>query len=109
MFVSKVSPILKALDKTELNWRSPKLWSVTTLALSKPESLEVGTFPLDLSESLFLAFADLIQPGKVIAIRNGRSEVFKEHMRLEVDRWGKITAEEVTYQHDEASLNIIVL
>jgi len=31
--------------------------------------------------------------GKVIAIRNGRSEVFKERMRLEVDKWGKITEE----------------
>eukprot|EP01017_Pseudomicrothorax_dubius_P010958 TRINITY_DN139_c0_g1_i3.p2 TRINITY_DN139_c0_g1~~TRINITY_DN139_c0_g1_i3.p2 ORF type:complete len:143 (-),score=49.48 TRINITY_DN139_c0_g1_i3:570-998(-) len=38
-------------------------------------------------------FADLVKDGAVIAIRNGRSEVFKEHMRLEIDRWGKITAE----------------
>mmetsp|Transcript_12778 Transcript_12778/g.10921 ORF Transcript_12778/g.10921 Transcript_12778/m.10921 type:complete len:163 (-) Transcript_12778:376-864(-) len=31
--------------------------------------------------------------GKLIAIRNGRSEVFKERMRLEIDRWGRITDE----------------
>ena len=30
-----------------------------------------------------------------MAFRNGRSTVFQEHMRLEIDRWGKITKEEM--------------
>jgi len=34
-----------------------------------------------------------LEKGKIIAIRNGRSEVFNQRMRLEVDRWGKITDE----------------
>jgi len=33
------------------------------------------------------------QVGKIVAIRNGRSVVFKERLRLEIDRWGKITSE----------------
>jgi len=40
-------------------------------------------------------FADLVKAGKTLAIRNGRSEVFQERHRLELDRWGKITEETV--------------
>jgi len=35
----------------------------------------------------------LIKAGSVVAVRNGRAEVFKEKMRIEVDKWGKVTAE----------------
>jgi len=37
--------------------------------------------------------AHLIQVGSVVSVRNGRSEVFKEKMRIEVDKWGKVIAE----------------
>jgi len=37
--------------------------------------------------------AALIKAGSVVAVRNGRAEVFKEKMRIEVDKWGKVTAE----------------
>jgi len=43
----------------------------------------------------FIENAAKIQQGRIISIRNGRSEVFKERMRLEVDRWGKIQEEKV--------------
>ena len=33
--------------------------------------------------------------GDVLAFRNGRSCVFDKHMRLEIDRWGKITKEDL--------------
>ena len=39
--------------------------------------------------------AKFMVKGNVLALRNGRSTVFQEHMRLEIDRWGKITNEEV--------------
>jgi hypothetical protein len=32
-----------------------------------------------------------MKEGAVLAFRNGRSVVFKERMRLEIDRWGKIS------------------
>jgi len=35
----------------------------------------------------------LVKAGNVIAVRNGRAEVFKEKMRIEVDKWGKISEE----------------
>ena len=38
---------------------------------------------------------DKVQVGALIAIRNGRSEVVDEHIRLEVDKFGKISAEPV--------------
>mmetsp|Transcript_21408 Transcript_21408/g.24875 ORF Transcript_21408/g.24875 Transcript_21408/m.24875 type:complete len:134 (+) Transcript_21408:72-473(+) len=37
--------------------------------------------------------ADFFKEGDIISIRNGRSEVFKEKMRLEIDRWGKVIRE----------------
>jgi len=37
--------------------------------------------------------APKFQQGKVVSFRNGRSEVFKERMRLELDRWGKVQEE----------------
>jgi hypothetical protein len=37
--------------------------------------------------------APKFKEGRFISIRNGRSEVFKERMRLEVDRWGKVQEE----------------
>ena len=46
-------------------------------------------------------YADLFKVGNVLAIRNGRSEVFKEHHRLELDRWGKVTLES---DHDVGSV-----
>ena len=38
--------------------------------------------------------AKLIKKGNILAFRNGKSVVFQEHMRLEIDRWGKITLED---------------
>ena len=33
---------------------------------------------------------DIVKEGACITIRNANSNVFKEHMRLEVDKWAKI-------------------
>ncbi len=38
--------------------------------------------------------ADFVTVGATIAIRNGRSEVVNEHIRLEVDKFGKISKED---------------
>lgn len=38
-------------------------------------------------------YAKLLTNDTVVAVRNGRSEVFQEKHRLELDRWGKITVE----------------
>ena len=38
--------------------------------------------------------ADLITQGIVVAVRNGRSEVVEEHIRLELDKFGKLTKED---------------
>ena len=37
----------------------------------------------------------VLETGKIFSIRNGRSEVFKEKMRLEVDKWGVVREEPV--------------
>merc|ERR1712129_351622 len=37
---------------------------------------------------------DKVKEGQVISIRNGRSEVVDEHIRLEVDKFGKIAEED---------------
>ena len=36
----------------------------------------------------------LIKEGDIIAIRNGRSQVVSDHIRLEVDKFGRITKED---------------
>lgn len=33
---------------------------------------------------------DTVKKGATIEVHNGRTEVFKEYMRLAVDKWGKI-------------------
>jgi replication factor A1 len=33
---------------------------------------------------------DFFKPGSVVTLRNAFSRVFNEHMRVEVDKWGKI-------------------
>lgn len=38
-------------------------------------------------------YARLLVKDRVVAVRNARSEVFQEHMRIELDRWGKISEE----------------
>ena len=40
--------------------------------------------------------AHLVSKGSVIALRNGRSEVVQEHIRLELDKFGKVTLESVS-------------
>ena len=40
--------------------------------------------------------ADLVSTGAVVSIRNGRSEVIDEHIRLEVDKFGKIAKEDAS-------------
>merc|ERR1712224_408942 len=50
---------------------------------------------------------DKVKPEMVISIRNGRSEVVDEHIRLEVDKFGKIQEEpEVTIGTVKNSENI---
>ena len=39
---------------------------------------------------------DLLKQGGVVAVRNGRSEVVDEHIRLEVDKFGKISTEDAS-------------
>lgn len=39
-------------------------------------------------------WADLVEEGKVYAIRNGRSDVIDEHIMLQIDNFGKLTEEE---------------
>ena len=34
--------------------------------------------------------AEFLKEGMIIAIRNGRSEVVQEHVRLEVDKFGRV-------------------
>merc|ERR1712228_620918 len=50
---------------------------------------------------------DKIENGMVISIRNGRSEVVDEHIRLEVDKFGKVQEEkDVTVGSVKAEENI---
>jgi hypothetical protein len=42
-------------------------------------------------------YAAKLKAGQVVAIRNARSEVFQEHMRIELDRWGKVSEEKVNH------------
>lgn len=49
-----------------------------------------------------------LEVGQVIAIRNGRIMIVKGHIRLEIDRWGKVTKEDgvtihSTNQHNNIS------
>ena len=41
-------------------------------------------------------YADLVKQGETISIRNGRSEVVDEHIRLEVDKFGKVAKEDAS-------------
>ena len=50
---------------------------------------ETGIAILRLKGSL----VERLVEGTVIAIRNGRVMVVKGHIRLEIDRWGKVTIE----------------
>ena len=43
------------------------------------------------------ASAEQISSGAVVSIRNGRSEVVDEHIRLEVDKFGKIAKEDASH------------
>merc|ERR1712183_18008 len=50
---------------------------------------------------------DKIKKDMVISIRNGRSEVIDEHVRLEVDKFGKVQEESgVTIENVKAEENI---
>jgi ssDNA-binding replication factor A large subunit len=40
---------------------------------------------------------DKLSEGRVIAIRNGRANVIKEYLRLEIDIFGKVSVEPVTF------------
>ena len=33
---------------------------------------------------------DVVKKGASVEVHNGRTEVFKEYMRLAIDKWGKI-------------------
>jgi len=33
---------------------------------------------------------DVIKEGAVVTIRNAHAKVFKEHLRIEIDKWGKV-------------------
>merc|ERR1712039_1067569 len=50
---------------------------------------------------------DKVKTNMVVSIRNGRSEVVDEHIRLEVDKFGKVQEEaEVTIGEVKSSENI---
>merc|ERR1711862_829293 len=49
---------------------------------------------------------DLVKESQCISIRNGRSEVVDEHIRLEVDKFGKISSEEKTFASVKNDNNI---
>merc|ERR1712066_1200740 len=50
---------------------------------------------------------DKVKVDQVISIRNGRSEVVDEHIRLEVDKFGKVQAEpDQTFERIKNSENI---
>jgi len=53
---------------------------------------ETGIVQVRLKDEL----ADHLDVGDVLAIRNGRVMISKSHIRLEVDRWGKITKEDAS-------------
>jgi len=50
--------------------------------------------------------ADRVKEGQTISIRNGRSEVVDEHIRLEVDKFGKIADEETKIENCKLDNNI---
>ena len=47
-----------------------------------------------------------IKEGQVIAIRNGKANLINEHILLEIDRFGKVSAENVTIDKPNAAENI---
>ena len=50
--------------------------------------------------------AGAVKAGAVIAIRNGKSSVVNEHIVLEVDRFGKLSAETVAIDKPNLANNI---
>jgi ssDNA-binding replication factor A large subunit len=49
-------------------------------------------------------YASKMAKDRVVAVRNARSEVFQEHMRVELDRWGKISEEKVLNKQQPSTL-----
>eukprot|EP00916_Digyalum_oweni_P015093 GHVL01024618.1.p1 GENE.GHVL01024618.1~~GHVL01024618.1.p1 ORF type:complete len:138 (+),score=15.24 GHVL01024618.1:618-1031(+) len=55
-------------------------------------------------------YADVCTTGATIVIRNGHSSMFKSRLRLEVDKWGKITKSDnevdfnINDEHDVSSI-----
>lgn len=52
-------------------------------------------------------FAGKLGKDRIVAVRNARSEVFQEHMRIELDRWGKISEEKVKKPHIVSNFEIL--
>ena len=50
---------------------------------------------------------DKVKDGDIIALRNGRSEVVDEHIRLELDKFGKVSQEPVRSQNYEKLISEI--
>lgn len=51
--------------------------------------------------------AALIEVGKKLAVRNGKSNVVEDHILLELDQFGRVTEEEkVPFDHVNKDLNI---
>ena len=50
---------------------------------------------------------ELVSTGATISIRNGRSEVVDEHIRLEVDKFGKIAKEDASVVKSTSDKNDI--
>jgi replication factor A1 len=47
-----------------------------------------------------------LKPGQFIYVRNGKIEMFKNHMRLAVDKWGLIEpATDLTAQQQQVQVN----
>ena len=49
---------------------------------------------------------DVVKEGAVITIRNAHSVVVNEHLRIEVDRWGKVEASKENVSKIELSNNL---
>lgn len=49
---------------------------------------------------------DVVKQGASIEVHNGRTEVFKEYMRLAIDKWGKIVPSSTPVKEVNLSHNV---
>lgn len=77
--------LLRERDLTENFSRSLSALSEMNTEASSSELSTVGLFSLTLEDQI--AF---FESGATVTIRNAHAKVVDSHMRLEVDKWGKI-------------------